>query len=117
SSDLADISMVGEASENTAASTGECISGTAGIRSTGGGVSETGGACTTGGGAVHEISSIGCAGAGGGCSNAGTGGAPREGTRKTSGSNGIRGADCKALVTNRDRTSSVAANEAGHVCA
>ena len=40
-----------------------------------------------------------------------------EGTRKVSCSNGIRMAGCNAPVTNRERTSSVAASEAADVWA
>ena len=60
---------------------------------------------------------MGCEGGGGGCSNAVTGGALMEGTRKISGSNGMRMAGCSAPVTNRERTSSVADSEAADVWA
>jgi hypothetical protein len=60
---------------------------------------------------------LGCGIGGGGGSNAGIGGTFKEGTRIISGSNGIRMAGCKAPVTNRERTSSVAAREAAEVWA
>src|SRR4029077_18433452 len=84
---------------------------------TSGGISITGGAGTGGtAGVVHWISSIGCDGTGGGCSIAGGGGLI-DGGRKVSVSNGIRMAGGSALVTNRERTSSVSESDAAEVCA
>src|SRR5579864_3184064 len=60
---------------------------------------------------------MGCGGGGGGCSYAAAGGAFMEGTRKMSGSNGMRMAGCKAFVTNLASTSSVAESEAAEVWA
>src|SRR6185437_3041271 len=78
-----------------------------------------------GAGGAQVICSIGCVDASGGCSKtltgrlAGGGGTSIEG--ETLGDfasiSGICTGGCNALVTSRERTSSVAESEAAHVCA